>query len=199
MSFERALREALDELGLSPSSGQTDAMCRHFALMRAWGRRMNLTGLRDPREIARRHFGESAFLHRELPALAAAVDVGSGAGFPGLPFAVLRPDTPVTLVESRLRKAAFLREAARECPNVSVERCRIERWQGRAEWALVRAVAPATVLPRLRGRARRVAFLGTVRPPSGAFGKWECRAMPWSERRRLWLSGSLTGVANRPA
>ena len=190
-TFERALREALGELGVAASDGQLDQLCGHFALLQRWNRRMNLTGITDPAEIARRHFGESAFLHRELPALEALVDVGSGAGFPGLPVAILRPDASVTLVESRWRKAAFLREASRDATNVTVAGCRIADWPGRADWALVRAVAPERVLPDLEGRVSRVAILGTERPSGGRFGCWRDRAAPWGTARRLWTGEAI--------
>lgn len=190
MTFEESLDEVLAELGISPDAAQLAGLCEHFELLQKWNRRINLTAMTDPREAARRHFGEAAFLHRELPAMASAVDVGSGGGFPGMPFAVLRPDTDVTLVDSKHKKASFLRIAARAHANVSVCACRIENWSGRADWALIRAVAPATVLPALAGRASAVAVLGTDRPPEGPFGPWLDRRMPWSDKRRLWTAKS---------
>lgn len=191
-SFEDALREALEELGLAPSREQVEQLCRHFALLQHWNRRMNLTGIGDPAEIARRHFGESAFVHAQLPAAKTLVDVGSGAGFPGLPVAVLRPATSVVLVESKRRKAAFLREASRGNGNVTVACCRIADWPGTADWALVRAVAAARVLPDLEGRVTRVAVLGTQRPSGGGpFRRWQSQAVPWSNARRLWTGKAV--------
>ena len=188
MTFEESLDEVLEELGVAPDAAQLTGLCKHFELLQKWNRRINLTAVRDPRAAARRHFGEAAFLHRELPAMGSAVDVGSGGGFPGMPFAVLRPETAVTLVDSKRKKAAFLRIAARAHANVSVCGCRIEHWSGRADWALIRAVAPSTVLPALAGRTAAVAVLGTDRPPAGPFGPWLDRRMPWSEERRLWTA-----------
>ncbi len=191
MRFRTALKTVLDELGVAASSEQLEVMRAHFELLRKWSRKMSLTTVTNPREAARRHFGEAAFVHRELPETESAVDVGSGGGFPGLPFAVLRPQTRVILIESRLRKAAFLRAAARRCPNVVVAHCRIEFWEGRADWALLRAVNPSSVLPSLTGRARRIAFLGTTRPSvRGWTGQWGSRAVPWSDRGRLWLGAT---------
>ena len=190
MTFEESLDEVLGTLGLSPDAAQLAALCAHFELLQKWNRRINLTAVCDPREAARRHFGEAAFLHRELPAMASAVDVGSGGGFPGMPFAVLRPETAVTLVDSKSKKASFLRMAARAQANVRVCACRIENWSGQADWALIRAVAAATVLPALAGRTAAVAVLGTDRPPQGPFGPWMDRRMPWSDKRRLWTAQS---------
>ena len=188
MTFEACLEEVLGELGLAPSAAQMAHFCAHFELLEKWNRRINLTSVTDPLEAARRHFGEAAFLHRELPGMVSAVDVGSGGGFPGLPFAVLRPGTSVTLVDSKRKKASFLRVAAAHHPNVGVCAGRIEDWKGRAEWALIRAVRPANVLPALAGRAAAAAVLGTDCPPAGPFGPWQGRRIPWSERGRLWTA-----------
>ena len=186
MTFEASLREALEELGVAASEEQFVRLCGHFGILQRWNTRMNLTAVRDPAGIAKRHFGESAVLHRELPPSSSLVDVGSGAGFPGLPVAILRPDTSVTLVESKRRKAAFLREATRDLRNVRVGHCRIADWTGTAEWALMRGVAPSGILPDLARCVSRVAILGTACPPSGAFGCWQQRPTPWSDGGRLW-------------
>src|ERR1017187_6190482 len=86
-----------------------------------WNRSLNLTAIRSREEAIERHYCESLFLGARLPAGALRIaDVGSGAGFPGFPVAVLRPECSVTLIESHKRKAVFLREASRTLPNVRV-------------------------------------------------------------------------------
>ena len=75
---------------------------------------MNLTAVRDPEQIMRRHFLESILCAQALPlGLRTLLDFGSGAGFPGLPIAICRRDLAVTLAESQTKKSAFLREALR--------------------------------------------------------------------------------------
>ena len=87
----------------------------YLDLLLKWNARTNLTAIRDPEEIVRRHFGESLFAgqpprpHSPITLL----DFGSGAGFPGLPMPLLRPESPVTLAESQNKKATFLREVVR--------------------------------------------------------------------------------------
>jgi 16S rRNA (guanine527-N7)-methyltransferase len=82
-----------------------------------WNARTNLTAIRDPEQIVQRHFGESLFSGTVLKPLlspcATVLDYGSGAGFPGLPIQLLRPDLAVVLAESQGKKASFLREAIR--------------------------------------------------------------------------------------
>jgi 16S rRNA (guanine527-N7)-methyltransferase len=107
----------------------TTQLSAYLDLLLKWNARTNLTAIRDPEEIVRRHFGESLFAARHLaPGTATLLDFGSGAGFPGLPIALLRPEIQVTLAESQNKKATFLREAVRtlSLPNVEV-------WAARAE------------------------------------------------------------------
>ena len=86
----------------------------YLDLLLKWNARTNLTAIRDPEEIVRRHFGESLFAARHIaPQTQTLLDFGSGAGFPGLPIALLRPEIAVTLAESQNKKATFLREAVR--------------------------------------------------------------------------------------
>ena len=101
----------------------------YLDLLLKWNARTNLTAIREPEQIVQRHFGESLFTSRHLdPQTRTLLDLGSGAGFPGLPIALLHPEISVTLAESQNKKAAFLREAVRtlDLPNVAV-------WANRAE------------------------------------------------------------------
>jgi 16S rRNA (guanine527-N7)-methyltransferase len=85
----------------------------YLGLILKWNARINLTAIRTSEEIVRRHFGESLFLAARLGACETLLDFGSGAGFPGIPIQLLRPDVQVTLAESNNKKAAFLREVIR--------------------------------------------------------------------------------------
>jgi 16S rRNA (guanine527-N7)-methyltransferase len=86
----------------------------YLDLLLKWNARTNLTAIRDPEEIVRRHFGESLFAARHVPPeTRTLLDFGSGAGFPGLPIQLLRPELTVTLAESQNKKATFLREVVR--------------------------------------------------------------------------------------
>ncbi len=90
------------------------AFSTYLDLLLRWNARTNLTAVRSPGEIARTHFGESLFAASHLPeGIATLLDFGSGAGFPGLPILMARPDLEVTLAESQGKKAAFLQEAVR--------------------------------------------------------------------------------------
>ena len=101
----------------------------YLALLLRWNARMNLTAVREPAEIIRRHFLECIQCARALPddCEPTLLDFGSGAGFPGIPIAICRPEFRVTLAESQRKKAAFLREAVRTL------RLKAEVFDGRVE------------------------------------------------------------------
>jgi len=100
----------------SPPIGEEKAnqFITYLTLLQKWNARTNLTAIRDEKGILSRHFLESILCARLLPpGLHTLLDFGSGAGFPGLPIAILHPEIAVTLAESQHKKAAFLREAVR--------------------------------------------------------------------------------------
>jgi len=109
------LNELLAEAGLAPlASAQASVFERYLTLFVRWNARLNLSAIRDEEAILRRHFVESIACARAIPAgIATLLDFGSGAGLPGIPIALVRPEIAVTLAESQGKKAAFLREAVR--------------------------------------------------------------------------------------
>jgi len=99
--------------GLPLAQAQLDQFAIYLDELRAWNKRINLTAIIDPNEIITRHFLDSlrcALSWGEAPAN--LIDIGAGAGFPGLPLKILRPVLQLTLVESTAKKAAFLRHVA---------------------------------------------------------------------------------------
>ncbi len=111
----------------SPEPPLLDRLSIYLDLLVKWNARTNLTAIRSPHEIVTRHFGESLFAARHLGNPRTLLDFGSGAGFPGLPIALLRPEIHVTLAESQNKKASFLREAVRSVG------LKVEVWSRRAE------------------------------------------------------------------
>jgi 16S rRNA (guanine527-N7)-methyltransferase len=130
----QAISNSLVEATLHPygaviQSATADRVRAYIALLLKWNKTISLTTVTDPVEILRFHFGESIFAASvvgfEKSRLA---DVGSGAGFPGVPLAVIVPSLIVTLIESNAKKCAFLSEVVRELqlPNTTVFRGRME-------------------------------------------------------------------------
>ena len=109
------LNELLVGEGLDPlSPGTSERFGDYCFLLIRWNARVNLTAIRDEENILSRHFVESIACARALPAgIDMLLDFGSGAGFPGIPISLCRPEIAVTLAESQGKKAAFLQEAVR--------------------------------------------------------------------------------------
>ncbi len=109
------LNVLLAEAGLAPLDAPLLARFEQYlSLLVRWNTRVNLTSIRDEEGIHSRHFVESIACARALPAgISTLLDFGSGAGLPGIPIALCRPEIAVTLAESQGKKAAFLQEAVR--------------------------------------------------------------------------------------
>jgi 16S rRNA (guanine(527)-N(7))-methyltransferase RsmG len=171
---------------LSPR--QVEALDAHYQLLLRWNRTLNLTSIKRLEEAVERHYCESLFLGNHLPQGRLRIaDIGSGAGFPGFPVAVLRPDCSVTLIESHQRKAVFLREASRNLPNVRVVATRAEDAKEQFDWAISRAVSYENLGSFLKNLAPDVDLLtGGEAPPDGFGFVWQ-RPIPllWGRQRFL--------------
>jgi len=197
---------ALTELQLQQISAYIDLFIR-------WNARMNLSAVRDADGVVTRHFGESLFAARHLfpgdtdrPSSSRLIDVGSGAGFPGLPIKIWSKDVPLTLIESNQKKASFLREVIRRLglKDGTVFCGRAESFPGQAEVVTLRAVerfeAALGVATRLVLPAGRIALLiGAAQiEPARGFARdisWQpATPIPQSFRRVLMIGqkGFLT-------
>ena len=129
------IAELLQPFGPPLGDAQLQYISIYIDILRRWNARINLTAVRKPEEIVTRHFGESLFAGARLfprdSALSGkpqVVDVGSGAGFPGLPIKIWAPQIQLTLIESNQKKATFLREIGR-----SLRLTDVNVFAGRAE------------------------------------------------------------------
>jgi 16S rRNA (guanine527-N7)-methyltransferase len=145
ISSLRATPSPEDSADLATS--QSENISNYLDLLLLWNARVNLTSLRESEEIVTRHFGESLFAARQLFPDADAsrghvIDVGSGAGFPGLPVKIWVPAIRLTMIESNHKKATFLREVVRRLglTNVEVFAGRAEDYDGQADIVTLRAV-----------------------------------------------------------
>jgi len=185
--FADLLRQRLAGI-VELSPGQVEALEAHYRLLLRWNRTLNLTSIRKIEEAVERHYCESLFLGTHLPQdLLRIADIGSGAGFPGFPIAVLRPDCSVTLIESHQRKAVFLREASRSLPNVRVLARRAEDMNEQFDWAISRAVSYEDLASFLKNLAPNADLLtGGEEPPGGIGFVWQPPIpMPWGAQRFL--------------
>lgn len=143
MSFEEDLRLALGDA--APPDLPPGAYSRLEALdglLFRWSAKLDLIGFRTKAERSRRYFAEPIAASFWLPDAGRALDIGSGGGSPGLPFAIAKPELSWTLLEPRLRRSLFLEEAVRELQleNVVVSRERFESGEGRS-WSELAAIS----------------------------------------------------------
>lgn len=179
------LTAVLKELSLRLAPDKAAALARYAAMIRAERERSALVSRRSMDAIERRHFAESLALLRALEErellLSPALDIGSGAGFPGLPIKIARPDLRLTLLESNEKKAAFMERVIAELSlaGVGVVGARAEEAgrlpEHRAAYALVlaRAVAPLRVLAELA--LPFLAIGGVLAAPKGSAAPREVR------------------------
>lgn len=186
--FEAALAAAFD--GVLPCPPDVvPRLFAHFDLLRRWNRRLNLTSIRNDADMVLRHYCESLFLGRHLPAGAlSVVDIGSGGGFPGIPVALLRPDIRMCLVESHQRKAVFLREATREAANIRVFSGRAGQLGESFDWLVSRGVSASDLDRIVPALAPQYAVLAGETFFTATTGRQI--PLPWGERRYLHL-GSI--------
>jgi 16S rRNA (guanine527-N7)-methyltransferase len=188
--FSQLLREYL-------SDPQIDQLYLHYELLLRWNERMNLTTVKPGPEMVLRHYCESLFFAAHFPVQKSAIsvlDLGSGAGFPGIPIAVLRPSWRVTLVESNHRKAVFLREATRHLGNIAIYPQRIEQVTDRADWVVSRAVELNSVLVTATRIASHVGLMLSDEDFSAIHNEFgiawaEPVRLPWGDRK-LCVYGS---------
>jgi len=177
----------------APPKGLAEKLSLYLELLLKWNARTNLTAIRTPEEIVTRHFGESLFTGTVLPPTQTLLDYGTGAGFPGLPIALLRPEIRVTLAESQNKKVSFLREAVRTL-NVPVEiwAKRVEEMPPTRRFDTVTLRAVDAMVPAIQGAEPRAAqHLVILTSQSGAkeipmleaFTPPESTPMPQSEDR----------------
>jgi 16S rRNA (guanine527-N7)-methyltransferase len=111
-AFRETLSAGLAALGLTLPSGGAERLERFADLLLKWNRKVNLTAVTDPAELAEKHLVDSLALLRLLDEERTLLDVGSGGGLPGIPLAVARADLHVTCCDAAARKVAFLKAAA---------------------------------------------------------------------------------------
>ncbi len=168
---------------------QIHLLWEHYEILLRWNAKINLTSIPPGEEMVIRHYCESLFFGAHLPGDPISVaDLGSGAGFPGVPMAILQPTWRVTLLESNQRKAVFLRESSRGLSNVSVVARRAESTPTSFDWLVARGVDPKEVLKNIPRLAPRIGLmLGeddcfAIRNISGIAWSPPVR-LPWGDRR----------------
>ena len=112
---EETMRHAMNEFQIPINDRQILLIQKYMRILRQWNEKLNLTAIRDPLEILYRHFCECMYAAVAVPGdFGRLADIGSGAGFPGIPLKIARPEMQLFLVESNIKKGTFLAEVIRE-------------------------------------------------------------------------------------
>jgi 16S rRNA (guanine527-N7)-methyltransferase len=178
------------------SQHQLELVADYLELLIKWNSRINLTAIRDPEAILTRHFGESLFAARQLlrdsQAAHSVADVGSGAGFPGVPFKIWASKVHLTLIDSHHKKAAFLNEVRRRLnfSEVAVLPLRVEEISGQSDVVTLRAVEKfermLPGLPRLMKPSGQIGLL--IGESQLLTARATLREIRWSEPLPIPLS-----------
>lgn len=198
----RFLGALLDEAGLTElTPEESSSFATYLDLILRWNARTNLTAVRDREGILRRHFVECIACARALPTgVTSVLDFGSGAGFPGIPIAVCRPELEVTLAEAQNKKAAFLNEVIRTLELRAKVFCgRAESMDLTFDCVTLRAVDDMTTAVRasvklLRPNGHLVVMTtegsrDQVRSAADSCVRWSAEVpLPFSERKILILA-----------
>ena len=156
MSFAEILKNAAEEYGISLSETQLQQFDRYQELLVEWNQKMNLTALTEPKDVAIKHMIDSVSVYDEkwFSEGMSVIDVGTGAGFPGLPLKILCPSLKVTLLDSLNKRVKFLETVVSElglsdivCVHARAEEAaRQKQYREKFDAVVSRAVARLPIL-----------------------------------------------------
>jgi len=126
--WKQCICDGANALGIHIDKLAADQFAVHATELSIWSRKINLTNIKDPLEIAIKHFLDSIAPVQMIPGGASVLDIGSGAGFPGIPLKVMMPSSPVTLVDASRKKVNFIKHIIR-----TLQLQNTEAYQVRAE------------------------------------------------------------------
>lgn len=174
-----ALRAGLDKLGLSLDSGQQEKLLAYLALLAKWNQAYNLSGIKDIRQMVPYHLLDSVAL---VPFITGQtiLDVGTGAGLPGIPLAICLPDRHFLLLDSNGKKTRFLFQVKTELglDNVDVFHTRVENFQSPEQIDIVLCRAFSALDTFVRHCAPLVSASGKLLAMKGQYPETEIAALP---------------------
>ena len=181
-TLAEALERGIAALGLAVTAAQRAQLLAYLDLLAKWNKTYNLTAIREPERMVTHHLLDALAVLPELPRSDALriLDVGSGGGIPGLPFAIVRPDWQLTLIDTSHKKVAFLTQAAIELrlPNVAAHAIRVEDFEPAAPYDIVISRAFADLATFATSSARHLASDGLLVAMKGVHPDEELAELP---------------------
>lgn len=154
MNFQDELKQTFGHYGFTLTDRQAEQFETFYRLLLLWNEKFNLTTITEPSSVIVKHFLDSVLLVPHIKPNATMVDIGSGAGFPGIPIKIMRDDVQITLVDALQKRTLFLKEVVQslELDNVLVlheraeDLARLPHHRGEYQYAVSRAVANLSTL-----------------------------------------------------
>ncbi len=115
------VRDGAAQMGIELSRTQVELFSEHAVLLLEWNRKINLTAIVEPAEMAVKHYLDAIAPLAHIPADGYLMDIGTGGGFPGIPLKIVRPDQPMTLIDSVRKKISFVKQAIRQLGLKSIQ------------------------------------------------------------------------------
>ncbi len=171
------------ELGLRLNSEQDQQLQQYLELLQRWNKVYNLTAVRDPAQMLPLHLWDSLSV---VPFIKAeqCLDVGSGAGLPGIPLAIMRPQQQFTLLDTNGKKTRFIQQAALELglANIKVVQKRVEQWQPEQKFAAIISRAFASLADFVTVSGMHLQAQGKLYAMKGRYPESEITELPegWS-------------------
>jgi len=190
------LDQGLAELSLDFSISQRERLLTYLELIEKWNRVYNLTAIRDRTLMVSQHLLDSLAVLPHLDGQT-LLDVGSGAGVPGIPIAIAAPERAVTLLDSNHKKAAFLQQALTELglANVTVRRERVEAWRPEHRFDVIISRAFAELAEFVLAAAHLLARGGVLAAMKGLYPHEEIARLPNGFRVRAAHTLAVPGLA----
>lgn len=152
--FSKIIKDNSKEIGILLNEEQVEQFYIYMELLLQWNEKINLTAITKPEEIILKHFIDSLTIAKEIEKNAKIVDVGTGAGFPGVPLKIIRKDIEITLLDSLNKRIHFLEEVIQQLKLTKIEaiHSRVEdfgkdkRYRDTFDYSVSRAVANLATL-----------------------------------------------------
>jgi 16S rRNA (guanine527-N7)-methyltransferase len=143
----KALLHGLADLGLSCDASQADNLLHYIDLLDKWNKVYNLTAIKGKQKMLAYHVLDSLSIAQQIPDKAHCLDVGSGAGLPGIPLAILLPETHWVLLDSNGKKTRFIQQVIASCrlSNVKVVQSRVEDYHAGSHFDVIVSRAYAAI------------------------------------------------------
>lgn len=178
-SIEEELRQGIVKLGLFATDQQINLLLNYLVLLNKWNASFNLSGVAEINSMVSRHLLDSLSINAHLKG-SVFIDIGSGAGLPGIPLAILNPKNHFILVDSNGKKTRFLFQVKTELglANIDVENCRIEHYQSNQQIDMVMCRAFSAIGDVVSKSQHLLKKEGKILAMKGRYPEDEIAALP---------------------